>query len=169
MAIWDKVDSPAPTAKSSLEDIGVTAVSTGDLKPVESITPIEAKGPEPIANVEVPAEASQDEPTDDKALDGREENLASILKSWIKRLFSPGPRDEWKDQDLEVWQVDVSAQSLIASKKCRKLDIDDRQVRSTLVSLSSRGSWRKRPQLIEQYASLDHRPQRKDLDSHVCL
>ncbi|KAM0279279.1 hypothetical protein ACHAO9_011781 [Fusarium lateritium] len=174
MAIWDKVDSPAPTAKSSLEDIGVTAVSTGepeiapskpcsptttvcDWKPVESITPIEAKGSGPTADVEVAAEASQDEPTDDKALDKQEETLASILKSWIKRVLLRGARDVWKDQDLEVWQVDMSVQSLIASNRCRKLDIDDRQIRSTLASLPSRRSWRKRPQLIEQYASLDQR------------
>ncbi|KAM0233536.1 hypothetical protein ACHAP5_010412 [Fusarium lateritium] len=172
MAIWNKVDSPLPSARSSVEDLGVAAYFFGepgmapsktcsttttvcDLKHVEITTPIEAKGPGLTANLEVAAEASQDEHTDDKPGEKQEESLTSIFKTWIKRLLSPGSRDEWKDQDLEVWQVDMSVKSPIASKRPRKLDIDDRQIRSTLASLSSRSSWRKRPQLIEQYASLD--------------
>jgi hypothetical protein len=130
---------------------------SSDEKTVEAVTSTEVKTPEPTMSIAVTAEANEDEQIDNKAVGKDEQSLTSAFKSWLKRLLLPGT-EEWKDQDLEVWQVDISLQfSGTPNKGHRKLDIDDRQVLSSLVQTTSRRKWKKRPELIEQYASLDQR------------
>lgn len=129
---------------------------SSDAKPVEVVAPAEVKTPEPTTDIEVAAEANEDEQID-KTIGRDEKSLKSAFKSWLKRLLLPDT-DEWKDQDLEVWQVDISLQSSGSSSKGhRKLDIDDRQIRSSLAQVTSHRRWRKRPELIDQYGSLDKR------------
>lgn len=131
--------------------------TSSDAKPVEVVTPTEVKTPEPTTDIEVAVEANDDEQVDNKPVGKDEQSLTNAFKSWLKRLFL-ADKEEWKDQDLEVWQVDISLQySGSSSKGHRKLDIDDRQIRSSLAQVTSHRRWRKRPELIEQYGSLDKR------------
>ncbi|KIL94129.1 hypothetical protein FAVG1_02691 [Fusarium avenaceum] len=182
MAIWNKVDSPVPSTRSSFEDLSVASFLFGkpgkaiskppsiattvcltlssDVKPVEVITPTEVKTPEPTAGIEVAAEANGDEQVD-KTTDKDEQSRLSALKSWLRRLLLRDT-NEWKDQDLEVWQVDISLHFTVTpGKRHRKLDIDDRQIRSSLAQITSHRKWRKAPELIDQYASLDQRVRRR--------
>lgn len=129
---------------------------SSDVKPVEVVIPTEVKAPEPTSGGEVAAEANGDEQVD-KTIEKDEQSLARAFKSWLKRLLLPDT-DEWKDQDIEVWQVDISLQySGSSSKGHRKLNIDDRQIRSSLAQVTSHRRWRKRPELIDQYGALDER------------
>lgn len=133
---------------------------SSDVKPVEVITPTEVKTPEPTADIEVAAEANGDEQID-KTTEKDEQSRTSALKSWLKRLLLRDT-NEWKDQDLEVWQVDISLHfTATPGKRHRKLDIDDRQIRSSLAQITSHRKWRKAPELIDQYASLDQRVRRR--------
>ncbi|KAH6954637.1 hypothetical protein DER45DRAFT_570791 [Fusarium avenaceum] len=174
MDIWNKVDSPVPSSESSVEDFSFVtklfgkpgkdpskppsiATTVCDVKPVEVVIPTEVKTPEPTKDIEVAVEANDDEQVDNKPVGKDEQSLTSAFKSWLKRVFLPDTED-WKDQDLEVWQVDISLQyGGTSSKGHRKLDIDDRQIRSSLAQATSHRRWRKRPELIEQYGSLDKR------------
>jgi hypothetical protein len=178
MAIWNKIDSPVPSAKSSFKDLSVAgylfgkpgkapskppsiATTVCDVKPVEVITPTEVKTPEPTTNIEVAAETTEEEQIDNMIVEKNEPSLTSAFKSWLKRLLLRDT-NEWTDQDLEVWQVDIGLPfPEPPSKRHRKLEIDDRQIRSSLAQATSHRKWKKAPELIEQYASLDQRVRRQ--------
>jgi hypothetical protein len=131
------------------------------MKPVEVITPTEVKTPEPTTNIEVAAETTEEEQIDNMIVEKNEPSLTSAFKSWLKRLLLRDT-NEWTDQDLEVWQVDIGLPfPEPPSKRHRKLEIDDRQIRSSLAQATSHRKWKKAPELIEQYASLDQRVRRQ--------
>jgi hypothetical protein len=130
---------------------------SSDVNAVEAIISTEVKTLEPTTGIEVAAETNEDDQIDNKTVGKDEQTLTSAFKTWLKRLLLPGTH-EWKDQDLEVWQVDVSLQfSDTKNKGHKRLDIDDRQILSSLAQTTSCRKWKKRPELIEQYASLDQR------------
>lgn len=84
--------------------------------------------------------------------------LLTATRDWIKRIVMPGSHHEWKDQDLEVWQIDLAAHfNSIPIKTFKRLELDDKHVRSALSQATSKSRWRKRPGLLEQYDSLDQR------------
>lgn len=162
LQLFGKSTTPDPVGSVHREKYVWKALTlSSDVKTVEVVTSAEVKTPEPTTNIEVAAEANEDEQIDNKIIGKDEHSLTSAFKSWLKRLLLPDTH-EWKDQDLEVWQVDISLQfSGASSKGHRKLDIDDRQILSSLAQTTSCRKWKKRPELIEQYASLDQRVRRR--------
>lgn len=136
---------------------------TEDIKPVETIPSPETQAPELSQNSEVSADITADTTNTPAQMDQEPSkepgpSLLTATRDWIKRIVMPGSHDEWKDQDLEVWQIDLAAHFNCApTKTFKRLELDDKHVRSALLKATSKSRWRKRPGLLEQYDSLDQR------------
>ncbi|PNP61403.1 hypothetical protein FNYG_13886 [Fusarium nygamai] len=134
-----------------------------EIKPVETIPAAETQSPELSKDTEVLADTTAETTSTPTQLDQQPAkepgpNLLSAARDWIKRNLMPGSHDEWKDQDLEVWQIDLAAHfNSIPIKTFKRLELDDKHVRSALSQATSKTRWKKRPGLLEQYDSLDQR------------
>ncbi|KAF5548917.1 hypothetical protein FMEXI_4588 [Fusarium mexicanum] len=132
-----------------------------EAKPVDSMPIPQTPASEPFKDTEVSADATAEtssKPTqiDQELIKEHGSSLMTVAKNWIKRNIMPGSHDEWKDQDLEVWQIDLSAHfNSVPTKTFKRLELDDKHVRSALKQATSKSRWRKRPHLLEQYDSLD--------------
>ncbi|KAF5615418.1 hypothetical protein F52700_13388 [Fusarium sp. NRRL 52700] len=171
---WTIVAPPLLSSNVSLSDVKSTCTvsSTPTIAvetTVEEVTPVGTRPITPTQTVElakdteVSAEADAEAitnqpPVDREPAKEHESGLMTAARDWIKRKLMPGSHDEWNGQDLEVWQIDLGAHfSSEASKTFKRLELDDRHVRSALSQATPKSRWRKRPGMVEQYDSLDQR------------
>lgn len=171
---WTIIAPPLASSNVSTTDVNSTcsvsstptiAVDTKieEIKPVETIPPAETQSPELSKDIEVLPDTTEETtstPTQKDQQPAKEPgpSLLTATRDWIKRIVMPGSHDEWKDQDLEVWQIDLAAHfNSIPIKTFKRLELDDKHVRSALSKATSKSRWRKRPGLLEQYDSLDQR------------
>ncbi|KAF5980756.1 hypothetical protein FCOIX_4660 [Fusarium coicis] len=174
LAKWAIIAPPLSSSNSSITDANSTcsvsstptiAVDTKveEIKPVETIPTAENESPELSKDTEALADTTAETtntPTqrDPQPTSRPGPNLLTAARDWIKRNLMPGSHDEWKDQDLEVWQIDLAAHfNSIPIKTFKRLELDDKHVRSALSQATSKSRWKKRPGLLEQYDSLDQR------------
>ncbi|CCT69517.1 uncharacterized protein FFUJ_05409 [Fusarium fujikuroi IMI 58289] len=171
---WTIIAPPLASSNVSTTDVNSTcsvsstptiAVDTKieETKPVETIPPAETQSPELSKDTEVLADTTAETtstPTQKDQQPAKEPgpSLLTATRDWIKRIVMPGSHDEWKNQDLEVWQIDLAAHFNCApTKTFKRLELDDKHVRSALSKATSKSRWRKCPGLLEQYDSLDQR------------
>ncbi|KAF5585030.1 hypothetical protein FPCIR_8463 [Fusarium pseudocircinatum] len=174
VAKWTIVAPSLPSSSVSVTEVNsvCSAPSTHTIepdtkdeetKPVESLPTTQTPAPELSKETEVSADTTTEtssKPTqiDQEPIKEPGSSLMTATKNWFKRILMPGSHDEWKDQDLEVWQIDLGANfNSVPSKTFKRLDVDDKHVRSALSQATSKSRWRKRPGLLEQYDSLDQR------------
>ncbi|CVL13449.1 uncharacterized protein FPRN_08575 [Fusarium proliferatum] len=171
---WTIIAPPPASSNVSITDVNSTcsvsstptiAVDTKieEIKPVETIPTAEIQSSELSKDTEVLADTTAETistPTQMDQQPAKEPgpSLLTATRDWIKQNLMPGSHDEWKDQDLEVWQIDLAAHfNSIPIKTFKRLELDDKHVRSALWKATSKSRWRKRPGLLEQYDSLDQR------------
>ncbi|RKL00225.1 hypothetical protein BFJ71_g5713 [Fusarium oxysporum] len=174
VAKWTIITPPLPCSNVSLADVNSTCTVSStptialdtkveEIKPVETIPITQTPALELPKDTEVSADTTAEttsKPTqiDQEPIKEHGSSLITATRNWIKRILMPGSHDEWKDQDLEVWQIDLGAHfNSIPSKTFKRLELDDKHVRSALSQVTSKSRWRKRPELLEQYDSLDQR------------
>jgi hypothetical protein len=176
VAKWTIVTTPLSSTNVSFADVkAACSVSSSCTIAVE--TKIEAAKPAetvpinqgPVLELPKDTEVSADTnaettskptQTDQEPAKEHSSSLMKAARNWIKRNLMPGSHDEWKDQDLEVWQIDLGAHFNSNSepgKMFKRLELDDKHVRSALAQVNSKYRWSKRPELLEQYDSLDQR------------
>ncbi|KAG5810451.1 hypothetical protein H9Q71_005472 [Fusarium xylarioides] len=175
VAKWTIITPTLPSSNVSLADdktacsvssAPTIAVDTKveETKPVDVMPIIQTPALELPKETEVSADTNAEttsKPTqiDQEPIKEHNSSLVTAVRNWIERHFMPGSQDEWKDQDLEVWQIDLGAHfdsNSTADKRFKRLELDDKHVRSALSqATSSKYKWRKRPELLEQYDSLD--------------
>ncbi|KAM0354929.1 hypothetical protein ACHAPU_000768 [Fusarium lateritium] len=186
MAIWEKVDSPASSINSSSETIAdarfgrpppagapstpcsiattawdIDTNKSSDTKPMDLVVSTKIKTVGLNDDIETPAKAREDERTTDRGIEKPDKTLLAIAKSWLKKMLSESDQDEWKNEDLEVWQLpirmEIESATLQPIERVKKLDMSDRQIRYLLTQLTSYRKKKNKSQLIEQYVSLDRR------------
>ncbi|KAL7755872.1 hypothetical protein ACKLNR_014399 [Fusarium oxysporum f. sp. zingiberi] len=174
VAKWTIITPPLPCSNVSLTDVNSTCTVSStptialdtkveEIKPVETMPVTQTPALELSKDTEVSADTTAEttsKPTqiDQEPIKEHGSSLITATRNWIKRIFMPGSHDEWKDQDLEVWQIDLGAHlNSVPSKTFKRLELDDKHVRSALSQVTSKSRWRKRPGLLEQYDSLDQR------------
>ncbi|CVK98823.1 uncharacterized protein FMAN_08417 [Fusarium mangiferae] len=174
VAKWTIIAPPPDSSNVSIADVKSTCTvsstptiavetKTEEVKPVESIPSGETQPPELPEDTEALVDTTEEttsSPTQMNRQPAKEHgsSLLTATRNWIKRILLPGSHDEWKDQDLEVWQIDLAAHfNSIPIKTFKRLELDDKHVRSALSKATSKPRWRKRPGLLEQYDSLDQR------------
>ncbi|EXK82040.1 hypothetical protein FOQG_13557 [Fusarium oxysporum f. sp. raphani 54005] len=174
VAKWTIIPPPLPSSNVSLTDVNSTCTVSStptialdtkveEIKPVETMPITQTPALELSKDTEVSADTTAEttsKPTqiDQEPIKEHGSSLITATRNWIKRILMPGSHDEWKDQDLEVWQIDLGAHfTSVPSKTFKRLELDDKHVRSALSQVTSKSRWRKRPELLEQYDSLDQR------------
>lgn len=176
VAKWTIITPELPSSNVSFADVKTAcSVSTTptiaidtkveEVKPVETVPISQAPALELPKDTEVSVDTNAEttsKPTqiDQQSTEEHGSSLMTAARNWIKRILMPGSHDEWKDQDLEVWQIDLGAQfnsNSTPGKTFKRLELDDKHVRSALAQVNSKYRWRKRPELLDQYDSLDHR------------
>lgn len=176
MTKWTIVAPPLPSSNVSIADVkSICTVSstptiavetkTEEVKPVETMPITQTPASELPKDTEASANISSE--TTSKATQIGQEpskehssSLMTAARNWIKRNLLPGSHDELKDQDLEVWQIDLGAHfnsNSTPAQTFKRLELDDKHVRSALSQATSKSRWRKRPGLLEQYDALDQR------------
>ncbi|KAG5746421.1 hypothetical protein H9Q70_010890 [Fusarium xylarioides] len=175
MAKWTIVTPALLSSNVSIADVkstctvSSTPTITGDakveeIKPVETIPISQTPALESSEDTEVSADTDAEttsKPTqvDQEPTKEHGSSLITAARNWIKRNLMAGSHDEWKDQDLEVWQIDLGAHfnsNSTPSQTFKRLELDGKHIRSALSkTTSSKYRWRKRPELLEQYDSLD--------------
>ncbi|KAF5976237.1 hypothetical protein FBULB1_7012 [Fusarium bulbicola] len=173
VAKWTIIAPPLLSIDVSISDANSTctvsstptiAVDTKveDVKSVETM-PTPTPALEQSKDTEVSADTNEETtsklaPVDQELTNAHGSSLMTATRNWIKRNLMP--HDEWKDQDLEVWQIDLGAHfdsNSTPTKTFKRLELDEKHVRTALSKATSKFRWRKRPELIEQYDSLDQR------------
>ncbi|KAF5661369.1 hypothetical protein FCIRC_11848 [Fusarium circinatum] len=174
VAKWTIVAPSLPSSNVSVTEVNsvCSAPSTHTIepdtkdeetKPVETMPLTQTTASELSKDTEASADATAEtssEPThiDQEPITERGSSLMTATKNWIKRILMPGSHDEWKDQDLEIWQIDLGAHlNSVPTKTFKRLELDDKHVRSALSQATPKSRWRNRPGLVEQYDSLDQR------------
>ncbi|EXL90798.1 hypothetical protein NOF04DRAFT_19456 [Fusarium oxysporum II5] len=174
VAKWTIITPPLPSSNVSLTDVNSTCTVSStptialdtkveEIKPVETMPVTQTPALELSKDTEVSPDTTAEttsKPTqiDQKSIKEHGSSLITATRNWIKRILVPGSHDEWKGQDLEVWQIDLGAHlNSVPSKTFKRLELDDKHVRSALSQVTSKSRWRKRPELLEQYDSLDQR------------
>ncbi|SCV34340.1 uncharacterized protein FFB14_04821 [Fusarium fujikuroi] len=176
VAKWTIVAPPPASSNVSIADVKSTCTvsstptiavetKTEEPKPDEIVLTSQTPGSELLKNTEVSADISPEATSKATQIDQEpaKEHGSSLLtatRNWIKRILMPGSHDEWKDQDLEVWQIDFGAHfnsNSTPAQTFKRLELDDKHVRSALSQATSKSRWRKRPGLLEQYDALDQR------------
>ncbi|KAF4946968.1 hypothetical protein FGADI_10784 [Fusarium gaditjirri] len=183
VAKWTVVTPPLPSSNVSLTRVDSTCTVSSwtdakvscstptialdtkveEIKPVEIIPIAQTPTLEPSKDTEVADDSAAETSSKPTQIDQEpiKEHGSSILtttRNWIKRILMPGSHDEWKDQDLEIWQIDLGVHlNSVPAKQFKRLELDDKHVRSALAQATSKSRWRKRPELLEQYGSLDQR------------
>lgn len=176
VAKWTIITPPLASSNVSIADVKSTCTvsstptiavetKTEEVKPVETVLTSQTPGSELLENTEVSADISREATSKATQIDQEpaKEHGSSLLtatRNWIKRILMPGSHDEWKDQDLEVWQIDLGAHfnsNSTPAQTFKRLELDDKHVRSALSQAIPKSRWRKRPGLLEQYDSLDQR------------
>ncbi|ENH71316.1 hypothetical protein FOC1_g10006173 [Fusarium oxysporum f. sp. cubense race 1] len=183
VAKWTIITPPLPCSNISLADVNSTCTVSStptialdtkveEIKPVETMPITQTPALELPKDTEVSADTTAEttsKPTqiDQEPIKEHGSSLITATRNWIKRILMPGSHDEWKDQDLEIWQIDLGAYfNSVPSKTFKRLELDDKHVRSALSQVTSKSRWRKRPELLEQYDSLDQRV-RQQIDEGI--
>ncbi|KAF5646499.1 uncharacterized protein FTJAE_2037 [Fusarium tjaetaba] len=175
VAKWTIITPALPSSNVSIADVNsactvsstptiVVDTKAEEIKPVETMPVTQTPALDLSKDTEVAADTNVEttrNPTliDQEPIKEHSTSLMTATRNWIKR-FVPGSHDEWKDQDIEVWQIDLGAHFSSNSKSTqtfKRLELDDKHVRSALSKATSKPRWRKRPELLEQYDSLDGR------------
>ncbi|KAF5529841.1 hypothetical protein FPHYL_14182, partial [Fusarium phyllophilum] len=175
VAKWTIITPALPSSNVSIADVkstctvSSTPTITGDekieeIKPVETIpisqTPALESSEDNEASADTDAETTS-KPTqvDQEPTKEHGSSLMTTARHWIKRNLMAGSHDEWHNQDLEVWQIDLGAHfnsNSTPSQTFKRLELDGKHIRSALSKTTSpKYRWRKRPELLEQYDSLD--------------
>ncbi|KAF4499318.1 hypothetical protein FAGAP_4523 [Fusarium agapanthi] len=173
VAKWTIIAPPLLSSDVSISDTNSTctvssaptiAVDTKveDVKPIETM-PTPTPALEESKDTEVSADTYEEtttklSPVDQELTNAHGSSLMTATRNWIKRNLMP--HDEWKDQDLEVWQIDFGSHfnsNNMSTKTFKRLELDGKHVRTALSKATSKCRWRKRPELLEQYDSLDQR------------
>ncbi|KAF5695371.1 hypothetical protein FDENT_454 [Fusarium denticulatum] len=174
VAKWTIVAPSLPSSNVSVTEVNsvCSASSTRTIEPdtkdeetkaVETMPVTQTPAPELSKDTEVSADTTAETSSNQTQIDQEPikehgSSLMTATKNWIKRIVMPGSHDEWKDQDLEVWQIDLGEHfNSVPSKTFKRLEVDEKHVRSALSQATSKSRWRKRPGLLEQYDSLDQR------------
>ncbi|KAF4435174.1 hypothetical protein FACUT_7362 [Fusarium acutatum] len=171
---WTIIAPPLPSSNVSITDVNSTCTVSStptvavDTK-VEEIKPVETTPITQTPTLELtkdtgesadtsPETTSKPTQIDQEPAKEHSSGLMVAARNWIKRNLVPGLHDEWKHQDLEVWQIDLGAHfnsNSTPSKTFKRLELDDKHVRSALLKATSKCRWIKRAELLEQYDSLD--------------
>ncbi|KAF5577173.1 hypothetical protein FPANT_10565 [Fusarium pseudoanthophilum] len=176
VAKWTIIAPALPSSNVSIADVNsactvsstpTIAVDTKveEIKPVETMPVTQTPALDLSKDTEVAADTNAETTSSPTLIDQaptkeHSSSLMTATRNWIKRHFVPGSNDEWKDQDIEVWQIDLGAHFSSNSKSTKtfkRLELDDKNVRSALSKATSKSRWRKRPELLERYDSLDGR------------
>ncbi|KAF5707190.1 hypothetical protein FMUND_11244 [Fusarium mundagurra] len=176
VAKWTIITPPLASSNVSIADVKSTctvsstptiAVDTTveETKPVDVMPITQTPASELPKDTEVSADtnaeiASTPTQVDQDPTKEHDSSLVTAARNWIKRHLMPGSHDEWKDQDIEVWQIDLGAHfksNSMPSQIFKRIELDDKHVRSALSKATTRYMWRKRPELLEQYDSLNQR------------
>ncbi|KAF5562316.1 hypothetical protein FNAPI_3212 [Fusarium napiforme] len=176
VAKWTIITPALPSSNVSIADVNsactvsstpTIAVDTKveEIEPVENMPVTQTPALDLSKDTEVAADTNAETTSNPTLIDQEptKEHSSSLMtatRNWIKRNLVPGSHHEWKDQDLEVWQIDLGAHfssNSKATKTFKRLELDDKHVRSALSKATSKSRWRKRPELLEQYDSLDGR------------
>ncbi|KAF5667241.1 hypothetical protein FHETE_5944 [Fusarium heterosporum] len=178
MAIWDKVNSPVPSTNVSSETIAVAPSGTSRPPPTVAPSPPcsvativwDKKPANPIVSkkvmtmdlddkIEARDRTIEKEDNRNRGIQKRDSSLLTTTKAWLKRILFQNCQDEWKHEDLEVWQLSIrlhlNATAPKPIEKIQKLDMSDREIRCALAQTTSYRKQKKHPQLIEEYTSLD--------------
>ncbi|RKL37938.1 hypothetical protein BFJ72_g7398 [Fusarium proliferatum] len=176
VAKWTIIAPPPDSSNVSIADVKSTCTisstptiavetKTEVVNTVETVLTSQTPGSELLKNTEVladigPEATSKATQIDQEPAKEHGSSLLTTTRNWIKRILMPGSHDEWKDQDLEVWQIDLGAHfnsKSTPAQTFKRLELDDKHVRSALSQATSKSRWRKRPGLLEQYDALDQR------------
>ncbi|KAJ4249084.1 hypothetical protein NW762_012416 [Fusarium torreyae] len=86
------------------------------------------------------------------------QKLLGAARAWIQRIVSPSTANDWDGQNIEAFQFDITSHcNGNPEKNIVKLEMDAKQLKTVLSKLNSRRRWKRSPELIEQYTSLDPR------------
>ncbi|KAF5607996.1 hypothetical protein FPANT_625 [Fusarium pseudoanthophilum] len=85
-------------------------------------------------------------------------------RNWFQRLFSSSPKEDWKNEDIMAFVLDMSH----ANKLITRLELDDKELKANLSKLTSSRMFKRRPNLVEQYSALDQSV-RQDVDNAIIV
>lgn len=110
----------------------------------------------------VETEKESSEVTAENNIEKREPDNSS--RNWFQRLFSPSPKEDWKNEDIMAFVLDMSH----ANKLITRLELDDKELKANLSKLTSSRLFKRRPNLVEQYSALDQSV-RQDVDNAIIV
>ncbi|KAF5549793.1 hypothetical protein FMEXI_4043 [Fusarium mexicanum] len=160
-AAWNK--SPSP--KASFDDVrsvySTSTTSTAVLPP--RVTVIDGDSFDEKVKTETDAtEKDSSEVSAENTIRNKQPDNSS--RNWFQRLFSSSPKEDWKNEDIMAFVLDMSH----ANKLITRLELDDKELKANLSKLTSSRLWKRRPNLVEQYSAL-HQNVRQDVDNAIIV
>ncbi|KAF9779916.1 hypothetical protein IL306_001085 [Fusarium sp. DS 682] len=165
-AALDKVPSP----KSSIDDVrsvysasttSTVAPTAPELQPALT-PPVKDSLGEESKTEEAKTEEEPANISDEKII--QDNQVVRTSRNWLQRLFSPNTKEDWTNEDIMACVFDMSH----GSKLVTRLELDDKELKANLSKLNSSRPWHRRPNLVEQYSSLDQKV-RQDIDYAILI
>ncbi|KAG4255891.1 hypothetical protein FPRO03_04839 [Fusarium proliferatum] len=160
-AAWNK----APSPKASFDDVrsvySTSTTSTAVLSP--RVTVIDRDSfDEKVKTETVDTSKESSEITVENTIQNKQSDNSS--RNWFQRLFSSSPKEDWKNEDIMAFVLDMSH----ANKLITRLELDDKELKANLSKLTSSRLWKRRLNLVEQYSALDQNV-RQDVDNAIIV
>ncbi|KAF5649098.1 uncharacterized protein FTJAE_1094 [Fusarium tjaetaba] len=155
----------APSPKPSFDDVrSVYSTSTTSTAVLPSrVTVINGDSIDEKAKTEtVETEKESSEVTVENTIENKKP--IDSPRNWFQRLFSSGPKEDWKNEDIMAFVLDMSH----ANKLITRLELDDKELKANLSKLTSSRLFKRRPNLVEQYSALDQSV-RQDVDNAIIV
>ncbi|RBQ79395.1 hypothetical protein FVER53590_12191 [Fusarium verticillioides] len=160
-AAYNKAPSPKPSFDDVRSVYSTSTTSTAVLPP--RVTVIDGDSIDEKAKTEtVETEKESSEVTVENTIEKKEPDNSS--RNWFQRLFSSSPKEDWKNEDIMAFVLDMSH----ANKLITRLELDDKELKANLSKLTSSRLFKRRPNLVEQYSALDQSV-RQDVDNAIIV
>ncbi|KAG9501825.1 hypothetical protein J7337_007519 [Fusarium musae] len=160
-AAYNKAPSPKPSFDDVRSVYSTSTTSTAVLPP--RVTVIDGDSIDEKAKTEtVETEKESSEVTVENTIEKKEPDNSS--RNWFQRLFSSSPKEDWKNEDIMAFVLDMSH----ANKLITRLELDDKELKANLSKLTSSRLFKRRPNLVEQYSTLDQSV-RQDVDNAIIV